>query len=112
MPLFKIETNQNIQITQDILVKTSEFIANLLNKPEKYVMVSIDPNSSMMFDGTTKPVAFIKLKSIGLPTDKCSELSKNICEFVESEFGISSDRIFIDFYDLERKMFGWNKGTF
>ena len=40
MPYFSIETNQNIEETtrQDLLIKTSAFIAELLGKPEQYVM--------------------------------------------------------------------------
>ncbi len=66
----------------------------------------------MMFQGNTEFIAYIELKSIGLPKDKCSDFSKEICEFIEFELGISPDRVYIDFCDIDRKMFGWNKLTF
>ena len=56
-----------------IIKKASVFIADLLNKPESYVMVSIKPDTPLAFGGTHDPAAFVRLKSIGLPTDRCAE---------------------------------------
>jgi phenylpyruvate tautomerase len=114
MPFFKIETNQQLNDTgtQNILKKSSELISEMLSKPEKFVMVSIETNKQMMFGGDTEPTAFVQLKSIGLPVDRCAEFSGKICQFLSDEFGIQPDRVFIDFKDLERNMFGWNGKTF
>ncbi len=51
MPYFSIETNQTIdQISnQELLKKTSAFIAGLLEKPEQYVMISIKPETPSIF---------------------------------------------------------------
>jgi phenylpyruvate tautomerase PptA (4-oxalocrotonate tautomerase family) len=114
MPFFKIETNQqpNPGEIQSILKKSSEFISEMLEKPENYVMVSIEAGKQMMFGGNNHPTAFVKLKSIGLPVDRCAEFSGKICAFLSSELDIEPDRIFIGFMDLERNMFGWNGKTF
>lgn len=98
--------------TADMLEKSSAFISKMLGKPETYVMVSIQSDTPMMFGGDTRPLAFISLKSIGLPAGQCSEFSTRICNFIEAEMDISPDRIFIDFSDLDRNMFGWNGKTF
>lgn len=114
MPYLKIETNCELgkNSEQEFLKKTSGFVANLLEKPEKYIMISVDLKALMMFSGSTRPSAYIELKSIGLPADKCSDFSDKVCCFIESELNIPSDRIYIDFCDIDGKMFGWNKGTF
>ncbi len=112
MPFFKIETNQKPNGPQGILKKASEFIADMLSKPEKYVMVSIETDKQMIFSGDNKPTAFIQLKSIGLPIDKCGDFSSKICKFINDEFDIQADRVFIDFKDLQRELFGWNNATF
>jgi phenylpyruvate tautomerase PptA (4-oxalocrotonate tautomerase family) len=59
MPYFSIETNQTIdQISnQELLKKTSAFIAGLLGKP-------------LIFNGIEEPTVFAQLKSIGLPKDR------------------------------------------
>ena len=114
MPYFSIETNQALDraSNQQLLNKASAFIADLLGKTESYVMVSIQPESPLVFGGSDEPAAFVRLKSIGLPTDRCPELSQKICRLIEQELGVPQDRIFIDFKDLARNMFGWNGKTF
>ena len=44
--------------------------------------------------------------------EKCAELSDKLCAFVKVELGISPDRVYIEFWDINGKMFGWNGGTF
>lgn len=114
MPYFSIETNQTIDETsnRDLMTKTSVFIAELLGKPESYVMVAIKPGTPLVFAGSDEPAAFVRLKSIGLPKERCSEFSEKICGFVGQELEVPPNRVFIDFKDLERNMFGWNSQTF
>ena len=114
MPYFSIVTNQSIDRTanQQLLKKTSAFIAELLGKPESYVMISIQPETPLIFGGSDEPAALVRLKSINLPVDRCPELSEKICNLIEQELGVPQDRVFIDFKDLERNMFGWNGKTF
>ena len=114
MPYFSIDTNQSIDrdAGKQLSRKTSAFIAELLGKLESYVMISIQPDTPLFFGGSDEPAAYVRLKAIGLPTDRCPELSAKICHLVEQEIGVPQDRIFIDFTDLERNMFGWNGKTF
>ncbi len=114
MPYFSIETNQTIDSTsnRNLTKKTSAFIAELLRKPESYVMIAIKSGTPLIFAGSDDPAAFVRLKSIGLPKERCPDLSKKICSFVEQELEVPPNRIFIDFKDLEREMFGWNGKTF
>lgn len=112
MPFFKIETNQQLTDTENVIKNASRFVAELLNKPEQYVMISVETGKKMMFGGSVAPTAFVRLKSIGLPVDKCALLSEKICRFVADELDVPPDRVFIDFADLKRNMFGWNGKTF
>jgi phenylpyruvate tautomerase PptA (4-oxalocrotonate tautomerase family) len=114
MPYLKIETNQKLdeQTSSELALKASGFISGMLGKPESYVMVSIDSGKNMTFGGSPLPAAFIRLKSIGLPTEKCAEFAQRVCQFVHAEIQVSPDRVFIDFCALERNMFGWNGKTF
>ncbi len=114
MPYFSIETNQSVDLAtkQQLLKKTSAFMAELLGKPETYVMINIQPDTPLVFGGSDEPAAFVRLKSIGLPQDCCPAFSEKICRHVEQELGVPKDRVFIDFKDLERSLFGWNGKTF
>ena len=114
MPYIRIETNKEIDHTavQETLKKTSRFVSDLLGKPDQWVMISISHGKPMMFGGSTQPTAYVEIKSIGLPEDKCPDFSRDLCGFLESEFDVPTDRTYIDFCDINGKMFGWNRGTF
>ena len=51
-------------------------------------MISIKPGMSMMHGGNRMAAAFVELKSIGLPRERCPEFSKKICDYISSEFQI------------------------
>ena len=114
MPLLRIQTNAAIdnQTSQPLLKNVSQRIAAALDKPEQYMMVSLQADLPMMFAGTSEPTAFVELKGIGLPTAKTGELSRLLCEWIESEFGIAQRRIYINFEDVPANLWGWNGQTF
>ena len=114
MPYFSIETNQALpeEAKAELLKKGSAFIAGLLEKPESYVMVAIATKADMIFGGNSEPTAFVQLKSLRLPGDRCAQLSAEVCGFLEKELDIPQGRVFIDFCDLTPSMFGWNGRTF
>ncbi len=114
MPYFSIRTNQAVDqpAQQALMNKASAFIADLLGKPEQYVMISIQTDAPLIFGGSEDPTAFVELKSIGLPRDRCGEFAEKISGFVQAELGPPPDRVFIDFKALERDLFAWNGKTF
>lgn len=114
MPLLKIQTNQTLSADQQqILIReASQQVAALLGKPERYVMVSLEYNAVMLFAGTDAPLAYLELKSIGLPTTKTGDLSKALCATIHQQLGIDIDRIYIEFANAEHTQWGWNGGTF
>jgi len=114
MPLLKIQTNTAIdnQKSQPLLKTASQRIAAALNKPEQYMMVSLESDLPMMFAGTSEPTAFVELRGIGLPTARTGEMSRLICELVESELGVARQRIYINFADVPANQWGWNAQTF
>ncbi|MCP4688863.1 MAG: hypothetical protein GY859_12485 [Desulfobacterales bacterium] len=114
MPYFSIRTNQNVDESaqKDLLKKASAFVADLMGKPEAYVMISIQTGAALLFGGGDDPAAYVELKSIGLPRDRCPELSEKISGFIQTELKAPPNRVFIEFKDLARDMFGWNGSTF
>lgn len=114
MPYLKIQTNRELSddVKQEILKKTSLLVSKNLGKPEKYVMVRLDPAQPMMFAGSTTPCAYLELKSIGLPESKTEMLSKVLCQFLSDELKIPSERVYIEFADAKDSMWGWNGSTF
>jgi phenylpyruvate tautomerase PptA (4-oxalocrotonate tautomerase family) len=90
----------------------SNLVAEQLGKPERYVMVRYAHNPDMLFAGNGDPLALLMLKSIGLPTEATSTLSSALCALMQAHLGITPERVYIEFTDAPRKMWGWNSGTF
>jgi len=112
MPLLEIITNVAIEDKQSMAMKASKFTAELLGKPESYVMVRLQSEQTLTFAGNANPAALIKLKSLGLPEENTTTLSSSICNFINTELTISSQRIYIEFSNPERHMWGWDNRTF
>ena len=114
MPYLKIQTNQAISAeqAQSLLSKASQLVAEQLGKPEKYVMVAMTPPVPMLFAGSDAPTAYLELKSIGLPNSLTRDLSQALCSLIDNELAISKERVYIEFADAARAMWGWNGSTF
>ena len=114
MPYLHIQTNLSIdQSTVDSLIqRASELVAEHLHKPENYVMVAVSQRQTMMFAASTEPLAYLELKSIGLPTNSTAGLSNVLCTLINSTIGVEKSRIYIEFANAERQMWGWNSKTF
>jgi phenylpyruvate tautomerase PptA (4-oxalocrotonate tautomerase family) len=97
---------------KNFIQKASSLVAQKLGKPERYVMVAVDPPVPMLFAGTDEPAVFMELKSIGLSESQTPELSSALCQLAHDTLGVDQDRIYIEFADAPRKMWGWNGATF
>lgn len=114
MPVLKIQTNQELSPADKVqlLTQASATVAGMLGKPERYVMVILDHNNDMCFAGSDAPLAYLELKSIGLPSGKTSEYSATLSQLLSEQLKIPPDRIYIEFADAQRHLWGWNGGTF
>lgn len=114
MPYLKIQTNQDIEAAaeQTLLREASSLMASELGKPESYVMVNIEPTRPMLFAGTDDPTAYLELKSIDLPESKTKALSAALCQLISEKMMVPIERIYIEFADASRSMWGWNGSTF
>lgn len=114
MPLLSIETNHALDEAQTdaLIARASATTAELLGKPESYVMVRIKHNPAMMFAGTQEPLAYLELKSLGLPEDRTTALSRGLCDLMAEALDIPAERIYIEFTNGIRHLWGWNGGTF
>jgi phenylpyruvate tautomerase PptA (4-oxalocrotonate tautomerase family) len=110
----KITTNKSIDADRklNLLKAASKMIATELNKPEQYMMVSVEPPVAMLFAATEEPCAFLDLRGVGLPESKVGRLSQLLCELMESQTGVRKDRVYINFADVKPSMWGWNGETF
>jgi len=112
MPVLQVTTNVSIDDTNAFAVQASSLTAEILGKPESYVMVSINGNAELIFAGINDPCAHLMLKSLGLPVSETRAYSEKLCNFIEQQLGVPPSRTYIEFINPERHMFGWNNSTF
>ena len=113
MPYFSIETNKQIDkvTNSDLMKKATGFLAEMMGKPEHVIMVTIKPGMPYVFAGTDEPTAYVQIKAVGFEKDKCPEFSKQVCDFLEAEIGVTKNRVFIEFIDIDPTIFGFNGNT-
>ncbi|HEY9650699.1 MAG TPA: phenylpyruvate tautomerase MIF-related protein [Coleofasciculaceae cyanobacterium] len=116
MPLIKVQTSATAPESNAVegLLKTlSAKLARHLGKPESYVMTAFEPDVAMTFAGTTEPVCYIEIKSIGTmnPT-QTKAMSQDFCQVINDKLGVPINRIYIEFADAKGAMWGWNGSTF
>jgi phenylpyruvate tautomerase len=114
MPTLKIQTNARIDesAAQTLIQRASTEVASLLGKPERYVMVIVEPVTAMSFGGDAAPAAYLELKSLGLDESRTPQLSAVLCALMAATLGTPQDRVYIEFSAPPRHMFGFDGGTF
>ncbi len=113
MPYLRIQTNVRPEpsAASGLLAALSKEVAVALGKGERYVMVALESGTTMLFAGTDAPLAYLELKSIGLPA-RTGELSRMLCQAVGERLGVAPERIYIEFADAPAHLWGWNGNTF
>ena len=114
MPFLKVTTSASIDPENRgaFLKECSRLVSTVLNKPEQYVMVGLEPGSLLM-SGDEAPAAMVEVRSLsGLDHENNQKLSMTICEALEKHLNIPPTRVFINFTQLEKENWGWNRDTF
>jgi len=114
MPYLKLQTNVDLPADkqQAVMQTLSQTVANQLGKAERYVMVALETGTPMLFAGNNQALAYLELKSIGLPEEDTARLSRSLCHVVSETLGIPGDRIYIEFSNAPRHLWGWDSRTF
>ena len=115
MPLIKVQTSiaPDSSSVSTLLKALSASLAKHLGKPESYVMTAFEPNIAMTFGGTTEPVCYIEIKSIGtMSPTQTKTMSQDFCQKIQQAIGVPMNRTYIEFADAKGTMWGWNGATF
>jgi phenylpyruvate tautomerase len=114
MPLLRLETNVGLaeEKRKALLASLSKVVADTIGKPEQYVMVTAG-QAAMLMSGKQGDAAFVDIRSIGgLSNDLNQKLSQQVCKLLHDSLGISPDRVYMNFTDVESGNWGWNGSTF
>jgi phenylpyruvate tautomerase PptA (4-oxalocrotonate tautomerase family) len=116
MPLIKVQTSVDAperMAVEALLKQLSAGLAKHTGKPESYVMTAFEPNIAMTFGGTTEPVCYIEIKSVGtMSSTQTKAMSEDFCQQVNAALGVPTNRTYIEFADAKGHMWGWNSATF
>jgi phenylpyruvate tautomerase PptA (4-oxalocrotonate tautomerase family) len=114
MPLLRLETSAALpeDKRKALLASLSTAVAEIIGKPGQYVMVAAS-QAAMVMSGKAGDAAFVDIRSIGgLNDDVNRKLSQQVCKLVNDSLGISPDRVYLNFTDVEDSNWGWNGSTF
>jgi phenylpyruvate tautomerase len=114
MPFLKLETTVPLpkEKGEPLLAALSKAVASAIGKPEQYVMITAS-QSLMLMSGKAGDAAFVDIRSIGgLNGETNRKLSQQICKLLKDSLGIASDRVYLNFTDVEAGNWGWNGSTF
>lgn len=113
MPLIHVTSNLSLSDAEknNALRTLSQAVAELFDKPERVVM-TLWTSAKITLGGTDAPAAFVELRALRLPADDTERLSKELTERLGLAAEIRSDRIFINFVDIEPKNWGWDGKVF
>jgi len=116
MPLIKVQTSVSAAETSEVdtlLKSLSAKLATHLGKPESYVMTAFEPGVPMTFAGTSEPVCYVEVKSVGsMKPEQTKAMSQDFCQQINEALGVDKDRIYIEFNDAKGYLWGWNGSTF
>lgn len=117
MPLIIIKCSTS-KISPDsrkqIHEQAEESLSTILKKSRDYVMSILELGQSVSFAGDMSvPSAYIEVKNVGTLSPEVTEvLSKQITAILSRNLGVSPNRVYIEFQESERHMWGWNSKTF
>ena len=91
------------ELTAEILGKSPDFVMTVFQKTE-FQSFGLDIDS---------PSLFIEVKNVGsLPAEITSTLSSKISALCSELIEVQSSRIYVDFQEYPRHLWGWNGKTF
>ena len=114
MPLIRMETSAPIptENRDDLALALSRIAADAIGKPESYVMAVVT-EAAVTMAGKTGPAAFLQVCSIGKINQTVNrDITTRVADLLQERLGISAERIYISFNDVQAVNWGWNRTTF
>ncbi|XP_017283750.1 macrophage migration inhibitory factor [Kryptolebias marmoratus] len=114
MPMFVVNTNvAKSDVPAALLSEATEELAKVMGKPAQYIAVHVNPDQMMKFGGKGDLCALCSLHSIGkISGAHNKQYSKLLCGLLNKHLGVSPDRIYINFVDMDAANVAWNNTTF
>ena len=113
MPYIDLKTNVSVSEEKKTALKSAlgQAITLLPGKSEQWLMVGIQPDYSLWFQGSDAPAAMIHVEVLGAPNPSAYEnMSAKLCEICAAELRIPQNRVYVCY--SETANWGWNGSNF
>lgn len=114
MPLLKLQTSPAVPESKvhELSSALSKLISEVTRKPEKYVMIVIEP-AFLFMSGKPGEAAFADIRGIGgLDVTTNRDMTQRLSELLSKQLSIPADRVYITFTEFDASHWGWNRSTF
>ncbi|MDE5563692.1 MAG: hypothetical protein K2I93_00925 [Oscillospiraceae bacterium] len=113
MPFINVKTN--IAVSPDKLTAVKAQLGNAITaipgKSEHWLMVAVEPETALYFQGTDAPAAMVQVQIYGTTSgNACEALTGKICAILETELSIPADRVYVSYWQTPN--WGWNNSNF
>ncbi|XP_043707134.1 macrophage migration inhibitory factor homolog [Telopea speciosissima] len=108
MPCLNLSTNVSLDglDTAPLVSEAIKAIANIIGRPESYVMVLLKGSIPITFNGNEEPAAFAELISMGgIDSDVKRKLIAEIGTILETKLSIPKSRFFFKVFDTTAMRF-------
>lgn len=111
MPFIKVKTSSQISDANALKSALGEAITAIPGKSESWLMVELEDNKSIYFQGSDEPAAMFEVSVFGKSTDAAyDDLTKRLCEISEKFLNVSSRRTYVKYDEIMH--WGYNGGNF
>ena len=102
MPLITAKASTAVSKEKEAVIKAKLGKAiELIGKSESWLMIDFQENCRLWFKGEDTPAAMIEVDLFGKATDSGYDaLTKAITDIVNAELGISADRIYVKYNEI------------
>ncbi|MBQ9897930.1 MAG: hypothetical protein IJM44_00565 [Ruminococcus sp.] len=113
MPFINVKTNAAVSQDKAEAIKSQLGLAitAIPGKSESWLMVGIEPEYALWFKGTNEAAAMVEVSIYGGASHNAlSTLTSHITGIMTDQLGISSDRVYVKYSEVEN--WGWNGSNF
>lgn len=104
----KIGENEKKNIREGL----TKAAANILGKPEQYLMLGFEEECDLYFQGNNDaPTAFVEVKIYGRASSTAyDKFTQAVCDLLEKQLGIPGNRIYVKYEEVSQ--WGFNGSNF
>lgn len=113
MPMIQAKVTMELpQEKRDVLKAEFGKAISLMNKPESYLMISLDDKADLYFGGKKLDKgAYVEIKVLGnVDSSASGKMTERVCQILQSQLGIPGDAVYVSYFGTSN--WGWNGSNF